>query len=85
MNTLQSIATVTSKGQVLIPVAMRRKLGIKPSDRVIFSDMNGSISLKKASSIDEMYGFIATKQKFTDTQLEKEIARSLEQGISKDI
>ena len=30
------VATVTSKGQLTVPVAVRRKLGIDPGDQVVF-------------------------------------------------
>jgi AbrB family looped-hinge helix DNA binding protein len=41
--------TVTSKGQVTIPIAVRRRLGIEPGSAVAF-DMaaDGSVVLRKA-------------------------------------
>jgi AbrB family looped-hinge helix DNA binding protein len=37
---LTSRAKVTSKGQITLPVALRRRLGVKPGDTLIF-EMNG--------------------------------------------
>ena len=33
---LTSRAKVTSKGQITLPVALRRRLGVKPGDSVVF-------------------------------------------------
>lgn len=43
-------ATLTSKGQVTIPASVRRRLGVKPGDRVEFVEMeNGVFQLVAAS------------------------------------
>ncbi len=42
-------AKVTSKGQITIPIDIRRKLGIKDGDKVIFIEENGRIVLAKSS------------------------------------
>lgn len=42
------MATVTSKGQLIVPVAVRRKLGIDPGDRVTFViDDEGSARIRR--------------------------------------
>jgi len=33
-----SRATITSKGQITLPAAVRRELGLKPGDQVAFAD-----------------------------------------------
>jgi AbrB family looped-hinge helix DNA binding protein len=38
--TVISRAKVTSKGQVTLPVALRKRLGVKPGDTLVF-EMNG--------------------------------------------
>jgi AbrB family looped-hinge helix DNA binding protein len=42
------ITTVTSKGQVTIPKEIRDQLGLKPSDKVMFSFENGHVTLRRA-------------------------------------
>ena len=37
------LAKVTSKGQVTIPVEIRRKLGIKNGDKVLFIEESGRV------------------------------------------
>jgi AbrB family looped-hinge helix DNA binding protein len=41
------ITTITSKGQVTIPKAVRDELGLKPSDRVEFVVEDGTARLQK--------------------------------------
>ena len=51
-------AAVTSKGQITIPIEVRKKLGIKPGDRVRFIEgENGEVILKpKTGSINDLEG-----------------------------
>lgn len=51
-------AAVTSKGQITIPVEVRRKLGLKPGDRVRFVEGEGGEIVLKAKnrSILDLYG-----------------------------
>ena len=48
-------ATITSKGQVTLPAEIRRKLGLRPGDRVDFvMDSSGEVRLlpKKRSLLE---------------------------------
>ena len=74
-------STVTSKGQVVIPAPIRNKLNIKPFDRVTFDVSGQKIIAEKASTTEAMYGFIKSKKKLTDKQLEKVINKATEEGI----
>lgn len=58
-------AAITSKGQITIPIEVRRKLGLKPGDRVRFVESeNGEIILKpKTGSIMDMRGFFKWRGK----------------------
>jgi len=53
-------ATVTSKGQITIPVKVRKALGLKPGIRVDFYEIgNGEFAFRaKTGSIMEMEGCI---------------------------
>lgn len=39
------LAKVTSKGQITIPISIRKKLGVKEGDKVLFVEENGRIVL----------------------------------------
>lgn len=43
------LAKVTSKGQVTIPIDIRKKLGIKNGDKVLFVEEAGRIYMLNAS------------------------------------
>ena len=43
------LAKVTSKGQVTVPIDIRKKLGIKNGDKVLFVEEAGRIYMMNAS------------------------------------
>lgn len=43
------LAKLTSKGQITLPVAIRRKLGVKDGDKVAFIEQNNQIVVVNAS------------------------------------
>jgi antitoxin PrlF len=45
------LATVTSKGQITIPVKIRNKLSLKTGDQVFFMEEKGKIVFRNASQI----------------------------------
>jgi antitoxin PrlF len=55
-------ATVTSKGQITIPIEIRRSLGVKPGDKVRFERSNGGIRITNdgKESVFERYRGIGT-------------------------
>lgn len=50
---MQSLSTVTSKGQITIPVEIRRSLNIEPGDRVIVEEREGGVFLRTPESVVE--------------------------------
>ncbi len=49
-------SSVSPKGQITIPVEIRRMLGVKPKDKVRFTVEDGRVELKPApSGLDELY------------------------------
>ncbi len=43
------IAKITSKGQVTIPINIRRKLGVKEGDKILFVEEAGKVYILNAS------------------------------------
>ena len=76
--TMQLISTVTTKGQVVIPKAIRDQFGIQPFDRVLFSVQEKKILVGLADSVGAMYGFLKTAKKHS----EREIKNAIAEGIS---
>ena len=42
------LAKITLRGQITIPVAIRKKLGVKDGDKVIFIEENGRIIMENS-------------------------------------
>ncbi len=53
MQTL-SVSKLTTKSQATIPDRVRRKLGLKPGDSIVFKTKDGHIYLQKARPIDRV-------------------------------
>ncbi len=70
-------ATVTSKGQVTIPIEVRNKLGLRPGSRLAFvpTDTGGFEIHAQASSIQDLKGAVhRTSAPVTLEDMDKAIA-----------
>ena len=45
------LAKVTSRGQIMLPLAIRRKLDVKEGDKVVFYEENGRIVIENAAKL----------------------------------
>jgi AbrB family looped-hinge helix DNA binding protein len=58
------IGTVTKKGQVTIPLAVRQRLGVKPYDRVTFRIVEGRVELLSGHlSLEAAYGAVKPRKR----------------------
>ena len=58
-----STSTMTIKGQVTIPIEVRRALDLKPRDRVTFVLENGSARIQTTKSkLDALFGSVKPKR-----------------------
>jgi len=75
--------TITQKGQVTIPVDVRRALGLKAQDKVLF-DVEGDVAtLRKASSkLLAGYGAIAPRKRPEDLEA---LRREFEEGVAREV
>ncbi|HEX9822799.1 MAG TPA: AbrB/MazE/SpoVT family DNA-binding domain-containing protein [Actinomycetota bacterium] len=55
-------ATVTSKGQMTIPVAIRRALGLRAGDHVLIELRSDEAVLRKAGSAADLRGSVAPRE-----------------------
>ena len=46
------IAKVTSRGQITLPLAIRKKLEVQEGDKVVFYEENGRIVVENAAKLD---------------------------------
>lgn len=59
---MDSITTVTQKGQVTIPVKLRKKFGLKPYDTVKVEAGKGYVKISAAEDILDMAGSVKAKK-----------------------
>ena len=45
------VATLNSKGQITIPISVRKKLGLKQGDKIVFIEDTQGIRILNASAI----------------------------------
>ena len=45
------LAKVTSRGQITLPLAIRRKLDVKEGDKVVFYEENGRIVVENVAKL----------------------------------
>ena len=72
-----SLATVSSKGQVTLPVKVRQKLGISTKDKVQFLIRDDEIIIRPVRSFRELRGTIPTKR--------GESRKTMERAVSKHV
>ena len=71
------VATVTSKGQITVPVRMRERLGLRPGSKIVFEEQpNGHFVVrKKTGDIRDLKGFLPTpKRALTIEEMDEAIA-----------
>ena len=67
-------SSVTTKGQVTIPIELREKLGIKPGDRVGFVDEGDQIVLQRQeTAIEAVFGMVKAGKGVTLEQMDDAI------------
>jgi AbrB family looped-hinge helix DNA binding protein len=74
---MNGISTITQKGQVVIPLSIRRFLGLEASDRLYFEVEKGVIVAKPIDSIEEAMGMIEAKKKVSKNELKKTVTETV--------
>ncbi|KKQ42591.1 MAG: hypothetical protein US60_C0015G0002 [Microgenomates group bacterium GW2011_GWC1_37_8] len=72
-------STITRKGQLTLPVRLRRELEIKPSDKVVFIKRKDKIYIEKLATIDDLFGSLSNP-KVKPLSI-AEMKRSVEKGM----
>ena len=77
-----NITTVTSKGQVTIPVAYRKLLGISPKGKIKFSfePKLKELRVVPIGTIDSLRGIFKTKKKYNKEKARKAFIKALVEG-----
>jgi len=69
--------TITQKGQATIPVAIRRKLGIKPGQKLFFRDKGDEIVIGAVPSFHSLRGSLKSKRKYSDQKANEAVGKYL--------
>ncbi|MDP2663453.1 MAG: AbrB/MazE/SpoVT family DNA-binding domain-containing protein [Dehalococcoidia bacterium] len=77
------LSTVTTKGQVTIPVEIRRRLGVNPHDKVAFVVDDDHVQLvRKGSVVARTAGIFKTSQPPLTAE---ELREAAERAIAEDV
>ena len=61
----KTVAKVTTKGQLTVPLAVRKKLGVKPGDVLEFIEADGEFRIRKvmkSSPFDKYVGYLKPEE-----------------------
>jgi AbrB family looped-hinge helix DNA binding protein len=76
-------STLTSKGQVTIPVAIRRLLGVGPKDKISFEVEQGTVRIKRRGSVvEQTAGALRSSQPRVSPEQER---AATEQAIAEEV
>jgi len=54
-------STLTTKGQTTIPREIRKLLGLKENDRILYEVEDGKVAIKPAPSVHELYAIFKSR------------------------
>lgn len=70
-----TIANLTTKGQVTVPVRLRKMLGLAAGDRVRFGAEAGRVYLEKEPDISAIFGVVKARKPATLAQMDAAVAQ----------
>lgn len=72
-------ATVTSKGQITLPAEVRRLLGLKPQDKLVFAIDGNEVRLQPARfTLENVLGSVEPLPGTTTEDFERQINEAME-------
>ena len=78
------IARVSNKGQITIPIAERRRLGIQPNSRVEVIPRDGEVVIRPVKSITELAGCFREYAKLPMPDWD-EVRRQTEKAVAEEV
>lgn len=65
---MTAVSTLLSKGQTVIPVEIRRQLGAKPGDQIVFKVVGDTVTLRVSSRkpLTSLIGVLPAASEYTD-------------------
>lgn len=83
-----SQSTLTSKGQTTIPREIRKVLGLKQNDRILYEVEDGRVAIKPAPAVHELYAIFKPRirrkgRPSTKAQMRASVERDIAQRWKK--
>ncbi len=76
--------TITTKGQITLPIQIRQRLGVKAHDQIIFRVSEGKVELWPVTrTLEDTFGAVSPRQSPEDFQELRDIA--IEEHVQKVI
>lgn len=81
---MKSLATITTKKQLTIPVKIFTSAGLKERQKVLLTFENGTIKIEPALNlVSRLAGSVIVPQRFKDWPLQKIITKARKERFSK--
>lgn len=80
---MNGIATITQRGQVVIPQPIRKLFKLRTADRVLFETAGDKIIVKPLLSLDEAFGMIRAVKKVSKKEYKQVIAKRVAKRFKK--
>ena len=69
-------STVTTKGQVTIPLEIRNRLGVKPGDRIRFRELDAGVVIdRQDNSVEAPFGALTAKRGIRLAQMDEQVRK----------
>ena len=75
--------TLTQKGQVTIPIEIRKYLKLKPREKVTFSRVKDIITIGPAKDFLSLKGSVKSSKKYSDKKADKTILNYVRKNYEK--
>lgn len=77
------VASITSKGQLTIPAAVRRHLGVEPGGKVAFVIEDGSVRLQPTRfTLETVFGSVEPLDREDPDDFDAQIEEAMEDGAA---
>lgn len=77
---MNNLSSVTTKGQVTIPVSMRKRLNISKGSKVIFSREKARITITKAPNFFDLKGSIQSDKRFSESTIDATLRKNIKKN-----
>ncbi|MEI6462551.1 MAG: AbrB family transcriptional regulator [bacterium] len=74
---------LTQKGQVTIPIQIRKFLGLKPREKITFTKIKDKVTIAPAKDFLSLMGSVKSPLKYTDEEADKKVLSYIKKDYEK--